>query len=345
MSLGAISKCVLASLLLSAVTALPAWAQSAAEWDKIVAAAKKEGKVVVYSGAAPASFKKPVELFEKATGISVEILIGRGAEIRERVRTERSFNRNIGDVLINGLSTATGQMNAGDLEPHGPLPNASRLISPFNIAPFDHTDLIMPTNATSWALAVNTNLVKPGEEPKSWKDLLDPKWKGKIIVDNPLSNGSGQSTMAILLEKYGRDFVEKLKAQNLTLSDQYTIAEQRLARGEFSVYSPFIVSETFNLKGLPVKGIVPEEGKTYSSQMIGVLQGSPHPNAARVFINYIFSDEAQTTFADLGYTSPTGIVSKTIPDDLKPLMGGKLLDIMTDERLNQDIPVLEQIFK
>lgn len=325
--------------------AMPAQAQNAADWEKVVAAAKKEGKVVVYSGAAPASLKKAVEMFEKSTGITVEILIGRGAEIRERVRTERSFGRNIGDVLVNGLSTAIGQMNAGDTQPHGYLPNAGKLVPPFTTAPFNNGDMILPAYATSWAIAVNTNLVKPGEEPKSWHDLLDPKWKGKIIVDNPLSNGGGQATFAIFLEKFGREFIEKMKAQQLTFSDQYTIGQQRLARGEFAIYAPFIVSETYNLKGLPVKGIVPIEGKTYSSQMIGMLAGAPHPNAAHVFINYIFGDEAQASFADLGYTSPTGRVSTTITEDLKPLMYGKLFDIITEDRLSKAVPILESIFK
>jgi len=322
-----------------------AQAQTAAEWDQVVAAAKKEGKVVVYSGAAPNSFKRAVELFEKAYGIPVEILIGRGAEIRERVRTERSFNRNIGDVLINGLSTAIGQTMAGDVQDHGPLPNVAKLVPPFTDAPFNHTDKIMPTNPTSWAIAVNTNLVKPADEPKSWQDLLDPKWKGKIIYDNPLSNGGGQATMAIFLEKFGREWVEKFKAQQVTFSDQYTIAHQRLARGEFAIYAPFIVSETFNLKGLPIKGIVPTEGKTYSSQMVGMLTGAPHPNAAKLFVNYMLGDEVQTNFADLGYTSVTGKVSTTLPEELKPLMHGKLFDIMTEDRLQKAIPILEQIFK
>jgi iron(III) transport system substrate-binding protein len=327
------------ALALFAVSSM-ARAQTAAEWDKIVAAAKQEAKVVVYSGAAPASTPKPVARFQEKYGIAVDILIGRGGEIRERARTEVAVGRAIGDVVLNGISTIMEQATGGDFQQHGPLPSGGRIQTSYI-----NDGILVPGYATSWAMLVNTNLVKPGEEPKSWRDLADPKWKGKILVDNPLSPGGGQATFTVFLDKFGRGFLEQMAAQNLMLSEQYTLAEPRLARGEFAIYMPFIVSNIFNLRGLPVRGVAPIEGKTFSYQAAAILKNAPHPNAARLFLEFMLGDEAQDMFVDLGYSSPTGRVSAKIPDDLKPLMSAPLFAFATPARQIEVAPELQKLFQ
>ncbi len=328
----------LAGLMLIAAP-LAARAQDA-EWDKIVAAAKREANVVIYSGAAPASTPKPVARFQEKYGIKVDILIGRGGEIRERARTEVNLGRAIGDIVLNGISTIMEQVTAGDFQKHGVLPSEKRILDAYY-----HDDFLIPGYATSWAMLINTNLVKPGEEPQSWKDLIDPKWKGKILVDNPMSPGGGQATFTVFYDKFGRDFVEKLAAQNLMFSEQYTLAEPRTARGEYPIYMPFISSNSFNLKGLPVRGIAPKEGKTFSYQAAGILRNAPHPNAAKLFLEFLLSDEAQDMFVDIGYSSPTGRTSSKIPDELKALMNAPLFAFATPQRQLELAPELEKILR
>jgi len=329
---------LLGALMILAPQIAPARAQS--DWPAVEAAAKKEGKVVVYSGASPASTPQAIALFEQKYGIPVEIIIGRGGEIRERARTELGAGRSIGDVVLNGVTTSSEQAVAGDFQTYGALPRAGQLV-----APFTNDGILMPIYTTSWGILINTSLVAKADEPGSWADLTDQKWRGKLLSDNPMSPGGGQSTYAVFFEKFGKPFLEKLTAQKPDLSNQYTNAQQRVARGEFSVYFPFIVSEIFNLQGLPVKGILPSEGKTYSYQAASIMKNAPHPNAARLFIDFLLSDEVQATFANRGYGSPTGATSSTVPSDLKPLFGGKLLGFADTAMRERADPTIKALFR
>jgi ABC-type Fe3+ transport system substrate-binding protein len=160
-----------AGLLAAAATAQ---AQSA-DWAKVIEAAKKEGKVTLYTSTLGAPFHTAVlKSFEKKYGISAELLDVRASELRERIRTEQSTNRFIGDVLQGGAATTLRQQREGQLQPHGGLPNLANLRDPFKA-----TDSQVPSYVLAYGVLVNTNLVKPADEPKSWKDLLDAKWKGK----------------------------------------------------------------------------------------------------------------------------------------------------------------------
>src|SRR5690606_19574621 len=102
--------------------AVPTNAQSEADWSKVIADAKKEGKVVFYNGTTVVVPPRIAEMFTVKYGIPVDVLNGRAGEIRERIRSEQAAGMRIADVTLNGIGTATTQKTGGAFQPHGPLP-------------------------------------------------------------------------------------------------------------------------------------------------------------------------------------------------------------------------------
>src|SRR5438874_7671194 len=148
---------LLASLAASTALARSATAQDA-DWQKVVDAAKKEGKLVIYTASIGSPFHKTVfKAFEAKYGITIELLEARASEVRERVRVEQSAGRFLGDIHHNG-STTTWLMNRdGNCQPHGPIANIK------NIVPtYEADDIRVPAEVISYALMSNRNLVKAG---------------------------------------------------------------------------------------------------------------------------------------------------------------------------------------
>ena len=181
------------------------------------------------------------------------MLDGRATEIRERIRTEQADGRFIGDVNYTGRTTAAVQAPEGHFQPYGDLPLVKTLAEPF-----EADGIFLPVMAGNFAILVNTNLVK--EDIKSWKDLEDPKWAGRILSDDPRALGGGQVWFEVTYRAFGRGFHEKIAAHKPVISRVFAESNRRIARGEFPIYLPFNISEYQSLKGLPIKAVVPQEG-------------------------------------------------------------------------------------
>jgi iron(III) transport system substrate-binding protein len=176
-----------ALIMLAAATAS---AQTVPDWDAVIAAAKREGQVVVYSTyMSPKTHQAVGEAFERKYGIRVELLQGRG-EIRERVRIEQASGRYLGDVLHTAITVAIRARDENhSLQPLGLMPGLARLKPEFKRRA---DDFMAPIFTINYGILVNTRLVKPGDEPGGWQGLLDPKWKGKILADDPRASGGGR---------------------------------------------------------------------------------------------------------------------------------------------------------
>ncbi len=281
-------------------------AVGSAEFEKIVAAAKKEGKVVV-SIPTSAELRKEFESgFQKAyPGIDLELNVARGSANINKIAEEQSAGVRSIDLHIGGTtSIITGLLWPNFLEPVMPsmiLPevrdpkqwwgghlwadNAKRHVYSFTAY----------MTETIWC---NTSLVKP-EEIVSWDSLLDPKWKGKIVLLDPRSPGSGESNWAFLLKIKGESFLAKLAAQDMMVVRNLRQLAEQVARGKYLVsigvsyytYLPFIKA------GLPVRSISNIKEGYYAgtgSGNLAILKNAPHPNAAKVFVNWLLSKEGQT---------------------------------------------------
>jgi ABC-type Fe3+ transport system substrate-binding protein len=146
----------------------------------------------------------------------------------------------------------------------------------------------------------NTELVKP-EEIRSFDDLLQPKWQGKIAILDPRTPGSGASMWSYLRSAKGEEYLKKLVAQKLQVGRDQRLMAENLAKGKSAVvigityysFAPFLKA------GLPIKPLPnPREGVYVSggSGHLTVVKNPPHPNATKVFVNWLLSKEGQEVF-------------------------------------------------
>jgi iron(III) transport system substrate-binding protein len=227
------------------------------------------------------------------------------------------------------------------LQPYGGLPSLGRLGRGFKA-----DDLMVPVFTINYGILVNRNLVKPGEEPRSWADLADPKWKGKLLGDDPRAPGGGRVWFVATYDNLGAAFHEKMAAQDIKWAREYRESERRVARGEFPIYFPYILADNASLAGLPVQYVVPAEGVTYGAYAVSMLRNAPHPNAARLLMDFYLSDEVQTIYAREAHGVVVEGVLDQQPPDIRDLANAKLLtgnDV--PERMDEMFAKAKEIYK
>ena len=287
----------------------PLFAQAkTADWDKIVEAGKKEGKVVASIPPTP-ELRKLMEIaFSRRYGIATEFVPARGGAIIQRMVSEAKANTQYFDLHIGGTeSVITGLLPENVLDPVDPyliLPevrdpkywwgghiyvdNAKRYI--YNFVAYQTVSL--------WS---NPNDYKPNEF-KSFDDLLSPKLQGKIGISDPRTPGSGSSMWSYMHYIKGEEYLKKLVAQKLFITRDLRLLAENLARGKIALTSGIGYSEfqPFIKANLPVAPLpVPKEGLYVSGGYghLTILKNPPHPNATRVFVNWLLSRDGQEVFA------------------------------------------------
>lgn len=326
--------------------ATPDWQ---AEWQRTLEAARKEGQVVVYGPAGTDARKALADAFQQKYAINVEYQGGRGTERIVKMKAERDAGLYSVDIHVGGMTTPLVS-----LKPIGALdPISSALILPEVKDPkywqggklpwFDKEQMFLPAlyrGRTS--VIVNKNLVKPGEL-KSYKDLLNPKWKDNIILDDPRGTGPGQQLITFFLfhRELGELFIRALAKQGLFVTDNRTVERDTLAHGKKSILlgGAESVMETAIEKGLPVAHLTTTDLKeggqlAFGGSVLELINKAPHPNAAKVYINWFFSREGQTAIArELGFASRRADVPT---DHLKPWQLATPTDFLIDSQEAND---------
>lgn len=291
-------------------------------WNAVIDAAKKEGKVVVYNMALGAPyFVAVLKSFEAKYGIPVESLDLRASELAERIRTEQAAGRFLGDAEIITTTMVEEQLKNGDFIQKLPeIPNAAKLRPPFKASEYS-----VPAYVQPMGILINTRLVKDEDVPKSWADLNNPKWKGKILSDDMRPLGSGNTMFAILEKNMGPQFNQQLAEQKPTFSRDMRNDARRVARGEYPIYVPQIFAFTSDLKGLPVKVIIPKEGAPFAQMDMAVLKNAPHPNAARLFIQHFLDVDSQLLYANAWMPPVNEEAAKRADAEAQPFANAKLI--------------------
>ena len=295
------------------------WATVRADWESTLAAAKKEGKVSVITDVT-ATLRDALTLeFQKKYGISVELFGISGREVAPRVAAERKAGQFLWDIYIHGSTTALEAMipmGAFDpLEPALILPDvkdaktwrggAIEFLDPGKV-------VMVMTPFHRGIIFYNTKLVNP-KEFKSHKDLLNAKWKGKMVVDDPRRAGPGVATFTFfyLHPELGPDFIRALGKQQMTILRDYAQEVDAVGQGRYPLLigAADFVAINRAKQGVPI-GIVDarqlKEGTDLSptNGNLALFNRAPNPNAAKIYINWLLSNEGQTIFARAnGYVS------------------------------------------
>ena len=278
-------------------------------WQQMLEAGRKEGSVIVAGSPLPSLRQAYSEQFPKDTGIELQYLAVPTAELTTRAEREAAAGRPSMDVLVSGGGELYTLLPKGLLEPTAPMLVMPEVADPTawrgdkGVKWMDRDRQYVPVG-TSWVMTdlfINTNMIPPGSI-KSWKDLLDPKWKGKIISSDPRGGGPGQATARYLLVKFGDQFVVDLyKGQDTVLvRDQRQVAEG-VARGTYPIGLGTIQFdvEEFRKAGLPIAREFPPDGP---GSLVGgfsalkVIKNAPNPHAAAVFMNWALSKSGQTAY-------------------------------------------------
>jgi len=330
----------LAALAPLTLSARRAAAQSD-DWKRVIDGARKEGKVVMYSGAVGNPMTpKIAAAFEARYGVRLDVLEARASELRERVRTEQASGRVLGDVSHNGSTTTALQAAEKVFQPYGALPNAGR-----PAAPFAADAVRVPVYVIPYGILVNTEMVKPADEPKSWKDVLAPRFKGQILADDMRALGGGAVFFMVTHQQLGREFHDKLALQQPHMNRELRGNYRRVARGEYPLYLPFTLPDILDLKELPVKAIVPVEGCPYVRFDGAMFRNAPHPNAARLLLDFYLGEEVQSIYATMGFRPVVAGLEGKVPAAARPLILTKLMGT-TDPKLQDEmLKTATQIYK
>src|SRR5437667_2631900 len=289
------------SLALGSVFASPARAEAPpAETitPRLIEAAKKEAKVVLYSSMDLPVGEKLGKAFEaQYPGIQIQI---------ERSGSERLFQR-IDQEFASGIR-ACDVINSADASHFIPW-KKNGWLAPFvseDVAKHfppqyrDPDGMFATTRIWLSSIAYNTKLVKPDDAPKSFADLLDPKWTGKMVKGHPAYSGTIMTATFQLIRELGWDYLEKLSKQRVMQVQSSTDPPKKLSLGERAVmadgneYGIVLLKEA----GQPVEPIYPAEGAPTISGPTAIFATAPHPNAARLFQAWLHTRETQQFFTD-----------------------------------------------
>ena len=293
-----------------------------AQWEDVVAAAKKEGLVYVYqSQHSTPHWQAVVKDFESRYGVKVQVYDARASEMTEKIRVEQTAGRYLADIEFHGRTSILQQRETDFVQKHGGMPNTVNLREEF---PAD--EYSVPAWVQNVCFLYNTKLVKPEEAPREWKDLLDPRWKGKMLTDDMRVLGTGQTLFAVFYKVYGRAYLEKLQAQDLVIDRDLRMGSRRVARGEFPILLTQQIALASDLNGLPIKVVLPSDGCPYTPIRSAMLRGAPHPNAARLFMNHFIDMQSQVSYGNAWVgTVVKGVAEKLATPEAKAFAQVKLM--------------------
>jgi iron(III) transport system substrate-binding protein len=329
---------VLITILATSVGSLAAAAPALAADDALIAAAKKEGELIWYTTQIITQIGRPMmEAFQKKYGIRVNAVRGDSVELAVRLLNEAKAGRVQADVF-DGTTTSVSIKKAGVALKWQP-DATKQLPKEF----WDSEGYWVANNVYVHTPAFNTSLVPRGSEPKTWEDLLDPKWKGKMAWATHATTSGAAGFVGLVLTEFGEEkgkaYLRNLARQDIVRlgGSARAVTDQAIA-GEYAIvlqifnHQPLISSQ----QGAPIDWIPMSPAMAILS-VASVAAGARHPNAAKLFVDFLISDDGQKLFRDRGYIPVAPAIPPSEPK-LRP--DGKTFRgiFITPEEIDMSMP-------
>ncbi|TMA07710.1 MAG: extracellular solute-binding protein [Deltaproteobacteria bacterium] len=320
-------------LFLVSVLALtaPLWSTMTAQAQTVnVEAAKKEGKVVVYGAQVPQAMEGLHKGFEKKYGIKVEYWRGSSTQVAERALSEWRAGRPGYDVVEGNRGVQLIMRDEGLFAKYIP-PSSEKFPAQFK----EKDGLITPWRVLPISILYNTELVKPTEVPKTFDDLLSPKWTGKLSMPDPTRHTTTAQFLRNLDKLKGDkwlDFVKALAKQQPVLVESLAPVTTTIIKGEALVGITYI-KYVKQYKG-PVGYVLMDKYLTDPNYM-SLSAKTARPNAAKLYIDYVCSAEGQKAVADEGEFPMLPGVLPAIKDSEKVVPGMIFMDNPSEEEFKK----------
>jgi iron(III) transport system substrate-binding protein len=314
------SKKVRLGFVPAAIAALSlAWVGSASyAADPDMAAAKKEGKVVWYTSTPIATAQKLAKLFEAESGIKVELFRSGGSAILSRFMQEYDAKLIAADVLTTSDPAAANAMARKGMfvafkpKDFDKIPDAAKDPAGYHVA--QRLNMI--------TIFAREDKVTAADLPKTWTDLVNPKYKGKLVMSDPSFTSLQLSVVGTLSKKLGWSYYENLRKNDVMVVQGNEQIVDNLKRGERLIAAGALDSYAADARkaGHKIMTIYPADGTFMIPSPTSIIKGSPNPNAAKAFAEFMIGKNAQKVFPeDGGYAARIDVSPPAGSPDLKSL--------------------------
>lgn len=312
-------------LLVVLMLCMAFWGFAQGTKEEATASSAGKGSVTVYCPHEADPLNAGVKEFEDATGIHVDVVAAGSGELLKRIAAEK--DNPLCDVFWGGGAESTAA-NAQYFDTFVPdadsvIPNASK----------DANHEWVGESPVPVVIMYNKDMVSESDAPKGWKDLLDPKWKGKIAYADPAKSGSAYTLLCTMITAMGKDdgkgweFIKELYA-NLDgkIQGSSSNSYKMVADGEYAIGLTQEKSvQTYLLAGANVGMVYPEEGTSAVPDSIGIVKGCKHPENARIFANFMLGKQNQKMMSD-DFNRRSVRTDMEPPEKLPPMKDIKLVD-------------------
>lgn len=259
-------------------------------------------KLVIYTSNESTLNELAASAFGKETGIQVDLVSAGSGVVVKRIQAEK--DRPQGDIIW-GVSRSLLETNRASFAPY-----ASKNIDAIPAEYRDPDNLWIGNNLHLLVILQNTKALPANDGPKTWNDLLNPKYKGKIAFTDPANSGSAFSTVTMLVDLWGGGDAgwQKVKAlfANMRILNRSSLVFQGVGNGEYPLgisleYAGYLWAHN----GAPVKTIYPSEGTFAAMEGVAIIKGGPNPESAKKFVDWINRKDVRETILKATFRRPT----------------------------------------
>jgi iron(III) transport system substrate-binding protein len=304
----------------------------------LAARAEVEGTVVIYSSQTTQFLDGLVASFQAAyPKVKMEYLKDSSAGISERLLSEQAAGHHVADVYIAWWDTVSRIVAAGDTASY--VPEQASAYDPALGDPDGHWYIV---GFNPMLIGYNTETLSADDAPKTWADLLDPKWANQIGTYDPRIGGGGYAYYYGMWKLHGDEYVAGLGANKPFVQSASAALASAVASGQLQLASIGYTGWSSLLGEAPIALVVPEDGVPMMDMMVSVVDDAPHPEAARLFVSWLMSEEGQNSIPTSESAIYAALPSAPPPEGVPPLSEIKRVATDYNEYISEESAITDK---